>query len=264
MNLRFYAFASFAFAVAVSLAVSVLHSMAANKCEQPFKVTVTGYIGTMEVSSSSLKEPQKAKLIQLIESSEILEKAETINVDFLQGHSLTAHLIEVTCNGSHHVAAFTDLPSKYKELVSLVLTSGYKLPESSQTSTSSQVDATKSSEALQRLTKDNVPFKLELLQTGGFAGVHNTSSVDSSNLTAEARSQIVKAIAESGLLSKPFIAPKKTFVVSDGFHEAIKFEFDGAVRGARYDVPGSDNAALEHLGSLIKKYDSSRPQEAAH
>lgn len=260
-----FAFA-FVLTFALGLAVTCSESAdAANKCELPFTISVSDFTGTMEVSSSSLKEPQKAKAIQLIDKSEILAKDETINVDFITRYGAAPSLIRVTCNGKRHLAAFSSLPPQYEELFAWVRKAGHKVTESNSAGASAAPDdATKVAEVVKRLEKGDPPFKLTLRQTGGFAGVDRTHEVDSSTISSEAREQIARALADSGLLTAPYIKPSATFSASDAFHEAIKFEYGGSVRGAYYDDPGTSTPALKTLGALIKKYDTSRPKEAAH
>lgn len=258
-----FAFA-FVLTFALGLAVTCSESAdAANKCELPFTISVSDFTGTMEVSSSSLKEPQKAKAIQLIDKSEILAKDETINVDFITRYGAAPSLIRVTCNGKRHLAAFSSLPPQYEELFAWVRKAGHKVTESKSGASAAPDDATKVAEVVKRLKKGDPPFKLTLRQTGGFAGVDRTHEVDSSTISSEAREQIARALADSGLLTAPFIKPSATFTASDAFHEAIKFEYDGSVRGVYYDDPGTSTPALKTLGALIKKYDSSRPKEAS-
>lgn len=113
--------------------------------------------------------------------------------------------------------------------------------------------------AIERLN-NGAPFRLQMKRTGGLADVQEVWRVDSSKLDKEARDKIVQPLADSGLLASPYVTDgfARRIFVSDGFHYAIKFEFDGSVRGAYFDDPGSSNPGLESLGHFIKDYDSSK------
>lgn len=250
---------------------SRLTARAADQPQHPFTVKISGYEPTMQLNSSSLKETDRAKVSQLIKVSEVLAKPETMKVDFLQGaYPTIPTVIEVTSNGEHHIAAFTtdELPQSYKELVSAVKTMGIKSPPPLSSSKTPSLFAStylpemsaaekeqRTAKALERL--NDKPFQLTMKQTGGISGGERTYTVDSAKLSKEVRQKFVQALADSGLLALGCIRSKGHFTVSDGFHETIRFEFDGSVHSAQYDSPGGDKA-LQGLGNLIVKYDTVR------